>query len=110
MKNFNIKGEIGIAMKYTHAFCPALFVNYGEDVRLWSQDDSNKYEEEPYYYHYVIYLSELSKEPEPEPKPKPKPEPKPESGQKCAKKNVQENVRYQVILHIGADYRGEIII
>ena len=68
MKNFNIEGEIGISMKYTERYCPALFLNYGSDVRLWSQDDSDAYVEEPYYYHYVIYLSEVSKEPEPEKK------------------------------------------
>ena len=68
MKNFNIEGEIGISMKYTERYCPALFLNYGSDVRLQSQDDSDAYVEEPYYYHYVIYLSEVSKEPEPEKK------------------------------------------
>ena len=33
MKNHKIEGEIGIAMRYSWAFCPALFIDYGKPVR-----------------------------------------------------------------------------
>ena len=58
MKDNNIDGEIGIAMLYTFAWAPALFTDYGEPIRLWSNDDSDAYDEQPNYQQIVIYLSE----------------------------------------------------
>ena len=37
---------------------PALFSEYGKEIRLWSQADSDAYEEEPYYQRITIYLTE----------------------------------------------------
>ena len=58
MKDNNLDGEIGIAMLYTFAWAPALFTDYGEPIRLWSNDDSDAYDEQPNYQQIVIYLSE----------------------------------------------------
>ena len=59
-KKYNIKGEIGIAILYKNMWAPALFVHYGQTVRLWSSDDSDSYDEQPHYEQIEIYLSEGS--------------------------------------------------
>ena len=49
MKQHRILGDMGIAMKYSLAWAPALISDYGREVRLWSSADSDSYEEETYY-------------------------------------------------------------
>ena len=58
MKNHNIQGDMGIAMKYSAMWAPALISDYGREVRLWSDADSDSYEEETYYERICIYMTD----------------------------------------------------
>ena len=58
MKNHIIQGDMGIAMKYSLAWAPALISDYGREVRLWSSTDSDSYEEETYYERICIYMTD----------------------------------------------------
>ena len=65
MKNHNILGDMGIAMKYEDCWAPALISDYGREVRLWSSADSDAYQEEAYYERICIYMTDCGIEKKP---------------------------------------------
>ena len=58
MKDHGIIGEIGIAMRYSNMWAPALFTDYGKNVRLYSEIDSDSYIEQERYSEIEIFISE----------------------------------------------------
>lgn len=58
MKDHGIIGEIGIAMRYSNMWAPAMFVDYGKNVRLYSEIDSDSYNEQENYSEIEIFISE----------------------------------------------------